>query len=210
MLNPMQKDVLTELVNVYVGQAGSLLSEMVNQKVNLSVPQVELIPVLDEAYHYPQIFSPGHIISSSIRFGHSFQGKALMVFPSEEAKNLVNACMGEELNTEEDYEHAYSLQDTDFDVLKEISNVILNAIVGEFGNFVETRLEYSLPEIELIYVSEHEQRILMGNDVYILVLHTSFTLEKAKVEGLILIVLSMNSVSWLIRKIDELLEDMNE
>lgn len=36
MLSLMQKDILTELVNVYIGQAANLLSEMVNQKKNLS------------------------------------------------------------------------------------------------------------------------------------------------------------------------------
>ncbi|MDD3270140.1 MAG: chemotaxis protein CheC, partial [Syntrophomonadaceae bacterium] len=41
----MQKDALTEMVNVYVGQAASFLSEMVNQKVILAVPEVELITV---------------------------------------------------------------------------------------------------------------------------------------------------------------------
>ncbi len=42
--------------------------------------------------------------------------------------------------------------DTDFDVLKEIANIILNAILGELGNTLEVKMEYSLPEIELLYV----------------------------------------------------------
>ena len=210
MLSPMQKDVLTELVNVYIGQAANLLSEMVNQKVNLSVPEVELISVNDEIdlFHYSSVFSPGHIISSSLKFGQSFQGKALLVFPLHEAKLIVAACLGEDLSgpvAEDDYE----LLDTDFDVLREISNVILNAVIGEFGNLLDTKLEYSLPEIELVYVSENEQKELLGSDIYNLVLHTSFMLAEARVNGVILVVLSMNSVTWLLRQIDQILEDMD-
>jgi chemotaxis protein CheC len=209
MLNPLQKDVLTELVNVYVGQAGSLLSEMVNQKINLSVPEVELISVSDEAsfFNYLSIFPSGHIISSSIRFGHVFEGKALLVFPLQEAKIIVNACLGETYPPEG--EIMLDLLDTDFDVLKEISNVILNAVIGEFGNLLGTRLEYSLPEIEIIYVSEAENKEPVENNLYILVLHTSFLLADAQVQGVILLVLSMNSVNWLIRKIDQLLGEVN-
>ena len=47
MLNELQKDLLAELVNVYVGQAASMLSEMVSQKIVLSIPEVELIAISD-------------------------------------------------------------------------------------------------------------------------------------------------------------------
>lgn len=208
MLNPMQKDMLTEMVNVYVGQAASYLSEMVNQKVLLAVPEVELITISEvenPAYNLPNLPLAGHIISSSMRFGHQFKGKAFLVFPAEEAKLLVNACIGEEVSLENNQDLA-SFMDTDFDVLREISNVILNAVVGEFGNFLDTRLEYSLPEIELLYVSESEQKSILENDIYILILHTTFVLAETQIKGVIMIALSMNSVSWLIAKLDALLE----
>jgi len=209
MLNPMQKDVLTEMINIYVGRAAGLLSEMVNQRVILSVPQIELIALSSEdqsSKQFPPIFSPGHIISSSMRFGQSFEGKAYLIFPAEQAKFLVNACLGEDILVLDDTE-TLSFIDTDFDVLKEISNVILNAVIGEFGNFLDTKLEYSLPDIELIHVSESEQKLLLQNNTYILLLHTAFLLAETQVKGFIMIALSMNSVTWLIEKIDTLLED---
>ena len=43
MLTEMQKDVLGEIVNVYIGQAASLLSEMTGQEIRLNVPQVLLL-----------------------------------------------------------------------------------------------------------------------------------------------------------------------
>ncbi|PKM78776.1 MAG: chemotaxis protein CheC [Firmicutes bacterium HGW-Firmicutes-15] len=209
MLNSMQKDVLTEMINVYVGRAAGLLSEMVNQRIILSVPKIELITVSsadESSKHFPPIFTPGHIISSSMRFGQSFEGKAFLIFPAEQAKLLVNACLGEDLLVQVDKE-TLDFIDTDFDVLKEISNVILNAVIGEFGNFLDTKLEYSLPDIELIYVSESEQKILLKENTYILILHTAFWLAETQVKGVIMIALSMNSVTWLIEKIDTLLED---
>ena len=207
MLNPMQKDALTEIINVYIGKAASMLSEMVNQQINLSVPEVELIAFNREgrlASSY-LLFFFGHIISSSIGFGQTLQGKAFLIFPAEQAKLLVNVCLGEETAISES-EELVEFIDTDFDVLKEISNVILNAIIGELSNFMDTRVHYSLPDIELIYVSESEGTILLKENTYLLLLHTTFLLSETPVNGFILIALSMNSVSWLLEKIDALLE----
>ncbi|MPN53229.1 hypothetical protein SDC9_200893 [bioreactor metagenome] len=97
------------------------------------------------------------------------------------------------------------LIDTDFDVLREIANIILNSIVGGFGNLLSTKLEYSLPEVELIFISESDQQMLFEKEAYALVLHTNFSLAGTEIQGTIIIVLSMNSVSQLLYKIDEML-----
>lgn len=47
MLNELQKDLLTELVNVYVGQAANMLSEIVDKHIVLSIPEVELISITE-------------------------------------------------------------------------------------------------------------------------------------------------------------------
>jgi len=210
MLNLMQKDILTELVNVYIGQAANLLSEMVTQKIELTIPQIMLITVSEldfSKYQYLSVFSSGHVVSSSMSFGHEFQGKAFLVFPPEQAKLLVTACTGEILPVESG--NIVHLVDTDLDILREIGNLIINAIIGEFGNLLDIRVEYSLPEIELISFSE-TQKIFLQNDIYILVLHTSFTLSKTRITGAVLIALSLNSVSLLLEKINELSEDLDE
>ena len=210
MLSLMQKDILTELVNVYIGQAANLLSEMVNQKILLTIPEIMLITVSEldfSEYKYLSVFSSGHVVSSSMSFGQEFQGKAFLVFPTEQAKLLVTACTGEIALPIESV-NVVHLVDTDLDILREIGNLIINAIIGEFGNLLDIRVEYSLPEIELISFSE-TQKILLQNDIYILVLHTSFTLSKTRITGAVLIALSLNSVSLILEKINELAEDLN-
>lgn len=210
MLNELQRDLLTELVNVYVGQAASMLSEMVQQKIDLAIPKVELVSTTEvnpEDHRFNIFMSEGHLITSSLKFGHEFRGKAILMFPIDQAKILVNTCLGEitsDLDTD-----AKSLMDTDLDVLKEISNVILNAIIGEFGNFLGLRLEYALPDIELISVSKGDKTTFLQNEVHILILQTSFSLAETNIRGAIVIALSMDSISSLLKKIDELLEEIH-
>lgn len=208
MLNSMQIDVLSEMVNVYIGMGASYLSEMARQRVLLTVPEIQVLE-FSQGDEFSGIISsvfPGHIISSSMAFGQVFKGKAFLIFPTEQAKLLVNACLGENPVLEDGRENTEFI-DTDFDVLKEISNVILNAIIGGFGNFLDIKLEYSLPDIEMIYVSQIGQQLLLKDSLYILILHTNFMLDETKIKGVIMIALSMSSIYCLEKKINELLED---
>lgn len=206
MLNELQKDLLTELVNVYVGQAANMLSEIVDKHIVLNIPEVELISITEvdpEDRRYNILFAEGHLFRSSLQFGYQFQGKAFLMFPAEQAKVLANMCLGE--LTENVDANDCRLMDTDLDVLQEISNVLLNAIIGEFGNFLEIKLEYVLPDIELLHVTRTDPQILLQNEVYILVLHTSFLLADTDIKGIIVIALSMDSISSLLDKINALL-----
>lgn len=209
MLNEMQKDLLKEYVNVFIGKSANMLSEMANQRVLLTVPEVELIEMdrLDTSGR--PLFEHGHIVSSSMKFGNDFSGKALLIFPAVKAKILVDSCMGTYSGEAYLSEHDYQLLDTDFDVLKEISNVILNAIVGEFSNLVDTTVEFSMPDVELIFVSENEQKMYLKNSVYMLMMYTSFLLEEAKVDGVVIVALGVRSLKQLLDKIDEELGAFN-
>lgn len=213
MLSELQKDVLTELVNVYIGQAASLLSEMVHQKVELSIPLVELLTISesnDSSQRFLDAFSSGHVVSSSMNFGHEFQGKAFLMFPADQAKLLVNACLLENIaeNIAKDSNQDFGLLDTDFDVLREIGNIIINAVIGNFANLMGIQLEYSVPDIDLIFIPETKKYLSIENEIYILILHTSFIMAETRVKGALLIALSMNSVSLLITKINNLLEEL--
>lgn len=208
MMNELQKDLLREYVNVFIGQAANMLSEMANQRVLLTVPEIEIVNMSDENSTVSRkLFSAGHIVSSSMKFGHDFSGRALLIFPAQKAKLLVDACMGieDEIYTEDHYE----LIDTDFDVLKEISNVILNTVIGEFSNLIGTTVEFSVPDVELVFVSEDEQKMYLKNNVYMLMLYTSFLLEDAEIEGVVIVALGMNSLNKLLGKIDEVLGELS-
>lgn len=202
MLDEMQRDLLKEYVNVFIGQAASMLSEMANQRVLLTVPEVDIINMSDDTKDLARpLFNHGHIISSSMKFGNDFSGRALLIFPAQKAKLLVDACMGMEMS---DYdEESYELIDTDFDVLKEISNVILNSVIGEFSNLIGTTVEFSIPDIEVLFVSQDEQKMYLKNDVYMMMLYTSFELAEAQVEGVIIVALGLTSLNKLLDKISE-------
>lgn len=208
MLNEVQKDVLTELVNVYVGQAASLLSEMTGQEIMLRVPEVYLMPEGDselENLSRQSVFAQRHVVSSSISFSHGMHGKAFLIFPAVQAKFLVNACLGEPVPATKTLP-ARELLDTDIDVLREIANVILNSVMGGFGNLLNTCLEFSIPEVELLFMADKEDPDpLLTNLAHILVLRTDFSLSGGEVTGIMLIAFSLSSLELLLNKLDSML-----
>ncbi|HEX3027087.1 MAG TPA: chemotaxis protein CheC [Clostridia bacterium] len=208
MLSEMEKDVLVEVMNTNIGLAASLLSEMASQKVILSVPELDLkkgneIDFRDIDRNMAD-FSKS--VMSTLRFGNRFSGNAYIVFPADKAKNLINACTGESSASEDADFQKLSLED--LDVIKEISNIIFNAVIGEFGNLLDVRLEYTFPSIEMTMISDVENTIL-PEEMHFLSMYTSFLLSESQVKGVIFIALTMNSEKMLIDKIDEMLVELN-
>lgn len=51
-LNDMQYDVLKEIGNIGAGNATTALSKMLNIKMDMSVPNVALVPFSDHIFYY--------------------------------------------------------------------------------------------------------------------------------------------------------------
>jgi len=206
MLTSIQKDVLTEILNIQIGAAANILSEMVDQKVILSVPELELVTgsTLElDGVKYQQIADMTDAIATTISFEGEFNGTSAIVIPQDKASSLVNVCLGGDPDQDIDVlSHEYA------DVIKEISNIILNSLLGELGNIMDVKLTYTSLQvgssIELL-----DARDTLPQDPKILVLYTSFFLTNSQVRGVVLIALSPASYDMLVDRIDRMLSDVN-
>lgn len=220
MLNQQHKLYINELVNLCMSQAANILSDMLHQKVALSIPYVEFvtgqgIQNLRENPNFSFLFSTGIILSSTIKFSSDFMGKASFMFPARHAKNLVQLCMldSNEYDNRMEYQelgYDHQLIDADYDVLREVSNVMLNLLVGEFANFLEMPVEYTFPRVDLIQALESDQSLFLRKDTFVLIFHTALTLEQSEIKGTILMTVGISSIKHIINKIDQTLGDKNE
>lgn len=208
MLNELQKDALQEYLNISIGKAANLLSEMTDQRVKLNIPNIELVSghkVEEDKETLPD-FLKGHVVSSSLSFGDDRFGKASLVFPVEDTKLLIDLFIGDEdFSSEEVGER--ELTDTDFDAMREIANIILNALMGGLGNLLSVKFEYNLPQVELIYFTDEDNSIDLSNNKYLLIIQSVFDLQDVSITGSVVIILSMDSISFLRTKIDNQLEE---
>jgi chemotaxis protein CheC len=201
----LELDILRELFNISVGKASSLLSEIIDRKIILNVPDVRILD-MDNNINM-QNFLPekpdGIFMISSISFDYELEGKASMIFSAEKMRIFIDLC----LNSDEtgDY-HEISFSDIDIDVIKEIGNIVLNAVVGEIGNLLDLKLTYSLPEVKAYKKDEFFENKFSS----ILVLNITFLIENTKIEGAIFVHLTINSFSELMSKINEIKDELNE
>jgi chemotaxis protein CheC len=177
---------------------------MANQKIILNVPTVDLQngTEIDVLVFNNKTADFRNSIMSTIRFGKNFTGNAYIIIPHDDAKELIGACAGAKPDDD-------GLDNDDLDVIREISNVILNTLIGEFGNLLDVKLEFSFPDVEFAIVNTVENSDL-SEDMHFLTMFTSFLLSESKAKGMIFVALSTDSETMLIDKINEMLVEINE
>lgn len=204
----LRDDTLRELFNISVGKAADMLSEIVNKKIILNVPNVKFIDKKEAKARLkeeiPKVLN-GTLMISSISFEKSLTGKANLIFPAEKMRNFINLCMNEESsNCEMDF------TDVDFDIIKEVGNIILNCIIGEISNFLNMELTYTLPEVKVFKKIDFSKDIENNWDTHILLLYISFVIDTEEIEGAIIINLTFCSLNELVKRINELEDELYE
>ncbi|MCK8058269.1 MULTISPECIES: hypothetical protein [unclassified Fusibacter] len=207
MLNEFEQDVLGEQINLFIGQAASYLSEMINRKIILSIPKVSLIDRSSTSLINLNTQLNGYLLSSSIEFGDALMGKAQLVFEAAKVKKLVAMVMGEAFSEGDDLN---DFLDTDLDVVKEIGNIILNAVIGGFGNIMHTKVTFDIPNMNVFDQKDLQEAVEVNNGSYLLVMDLSFNVAQTDIDGLIICTLSIESVDALTAKLREMGEGFEE
>lgn len=196
-------DILSELFNIGVGKAADMLSEIVNKKIRLQVPRI-IMPdpedgVPNQANPFAELFDAAMMVST-ISFSDKLKGKANLVFPADKVKNLVALCSGEDSVLPEDTEFS----DVDFDVIREIGNILLNCILGELGNLIQIHLTYDLPRVEVYHQADFQQPSDDKSNHTFLILFVTFLIDNTEIEGAVVIDLMVESIQELFHLLDEI------
>ena len=199
--NEMIYDVMREFFNISVGKAADMLSDIVGQKILLNVPNAKIVDISQEHFelenHMPRQIQ-GALMVSSVPFQESFTGTANLIFPAEKMKEFVHLCMQD---SEQDDDGEFT--DIDFDILKEIGNIILNCIMGEIANSLEVNFVYSLPEVRVFDQKDFCENLKESEYIHLLMLYITFRIGNTEIEGAVLVNLTLNSLNELLRKLND-------
>ena len=139
LLDDLERDALTELVNIGVSRAAANLRKMVGEQVLLSVPSVEVV-TRDGATTLIQERESGELVAVRQDFEGVFSGRALLIFPQSNSMALVHAVTGGALSADD----AIDMED---EALAETGNVVLNSCLATMANMLQRPLTMSLPEV---------------------------------------------------------------
>lgn len=138
-LEELERDALTELVNIGVSRAASSLRKMVGEQVLLSVPSVEAV-TREGASTLIRERESGELIAVRQDFDGVFSGRAMLIFPQANSMALVQAVTGGALSPDEAVE-------METEALAETGNVVLNSCLATMANMLQKPLQMSLPEV---------------------------------------------------------------
>lgn len=187
-----REDILKELFNISIGKAASILSEIINKKILLDVPSFHILDI-DKEMSSIDDFLPdivqGNIMVSSITFREKLKGRASLIFPADKMRTFINLCLNE---NDDDQLYNNNFTDVDFDIIKEIGNIILNSVIGELGNYFSIKLSYTLPDVKVFNKQDFEKNINNSEYSHILMLYITFKIEDSEIVGAIIINLTLS------------------
>ncbi len=191
-------EVLTELVNIGIGRAGASLSEMVERRVQLQVPRLNMVDgeyLLESIADLDQNFS-----MVEQRFRGEFNGVAALMFRVDSASSMVCLLMGEEAPDADELEAEKE------SILTEVGNVLINGIMGSMSNVFKERLHYDVPEYD-----EEDLSVLCAEwadvDAVVLLAQVEFTVEGTEVVGRFMLLFDLGGTEEICQGLDRLLED---
>ena len=195
-INEDLKDVITELTNIGVGDAASVLNEMVESHVTLQAPLLVILTP-EELEERLQNDIGEDIALVQMNFNGGMTGVANLLFPIESGKKLTNILS--EGFEEEDYNSLKA------GTLTEVGNIILNSVLASFSNALSEHLDYQLPEFSDLHVTQFiKNELFQGNDVSFLC-EVNFAVQSASIEGHVVLVFDIDSLQAMNGKLPELL-----
>lgn len=140
-INNMQYDVLREIGNIGAGNATTALSQMINSKIDMKVPNVELL----EFKELSDIVGGADRIVVGILFtlGGDIDGMMMFMMDKPAAMHLVNILMGNSQTTE--VTDNYEFSEMELSALNEIGNIISGAYLSSLSTLTNLTITFSVP-----------------------------------------------------------------
>jgi len=185
ILGELERDAVTEILNVAIGRAGASLSSLIDDEVSLSIPRVEFLTPSLVAARLDQATGRRDSVAVRQHFKSAFAGDILLIFPEEHCLGLVRSMLRDTVPLE-------SLTELEQEALLEIGNIILNACLGSLANQLDLTIESSLPA----YIRGSGPRILeagAASGELIMFLEVSFAMASKGITGFLAFVMDIAS-----------------
>lgn len=192
LLSELERDALTEIVNIGVSRAAASLRRMIGDEVLLSVPAAEVVSrqaaaaMIADREQTP-------LVAVRQDFAGAFSGRALLILPAANGASLVRAVLGDAVSAEE----VFALQE---ETLTETGNLVLNNCLGTMANMLRESLTLSLPDLDhsgpdALFAAGAEDAA--GAAGVVLFLYINFSIRHHDIRGYIAMLMDMPSLAML-------------
>jgi chemotaxis protein CheC len=149
MLSGQQMEVLQEVANIGMGQAGAAIAKVLNQYVDLSIPRVDVLAPEQLINALEKMLGSGSLSAVRQAFHGSARGEAIAVFDEARCNELADL-MGYVTGLD----HA-----SEVELLLDVSNMLISGCLGGIAGELRAPIAFSPPSL----LAEHvPARALLG------------------------------------------------
>lgn len=203
MLSDEHLDALKEVGTIGAGHAANALSQMINRKIMISVPEVRAITLKKTV----ELVGPQENLVAAVYMTlmGDTQGTALLIFPRKSAFALVDILMNRPAG------QTKFLKEIDRSALKEVGNILVGAFLTALMEFLNISLIPSVPLIayDMVGAILEALAIEFGKDAdYIFCIQTEFIDPSLNMEGDFLLLFDRKPLDVMIEKIEIKIKEM--
>jgi chemotaxis protein CheC len=138
-INDMCMDALKEIGNIGAGNATSALAAMLNQEIEMKVPQVKLM----EASKLGSAICPEDeiIVGIFMEVSTDIAGSMMFLMRMNSAHYMINRLMGKNMADDEMFD------EMDLSAMKEIGNIIVGSYLSALSGMTNLTISPSIPYI---------------------------------------------------------------
>lgn len=179
-LSGMQLDILREIGNIGSGNAATALAQLLNAKIDMNVPQVNILPFAE----VPDLVGGAdlHVVGLFLIATGSAPASILFLLPVDKACLLVDMLMGKKWgNTDPS-----NLSDMDISALMELGNIICATYLNALAMFTQLDFRPSVPALGIDMAGAILNAVLAQFAAvadHVLVLETEFKRDEQEIVG---------------------------
>uniref|UniRef100_A0A7C4RVG9 Chemotaxis protein CheC n=1 Tax=Fervidobacterium thailandense TaxID=1008305 RepID=A0A7C4RVG9_9BACT len=195
-LGPAQLDAIKEVGNIGTGNAATALSMMLDKKVDISVPQVKVIPISKIPFLFD---NPEEIICAvKMPLKEDLTGEIVLIFEPNVVKTVARLLTGMEPAD------ITELDEFTSSMMKEIGNIMCGSYITALAGFTGLFVNPDPPELTIdmisAVVSELSLPIALAGEENIMLVETKIAIEGVEEEltGYLLLIPSVESLEKLL------------
>ena len=143
-LDSMQYDVLKELGNIGAGNATTALSKLINAKIDMRVPKVNLLGFSELAKAMGR--EEEIMVGILLLLEGDVDGMMMFLLDVPSARALVNSLMGK---SEEEPNDDINFDEMEFSALREIGNIITGSYLSALSDMTRLTIVSSVPSLQI-------------------------------------------------------------
>lgn len=144
-LSPEERDTVCEMTSIAMGAAGSTLSMLLGQEVEVPTPSIKEYSSLADM-DVPFGDSPKMLVV--VRFGKGLEGTSLFIIRDADSRRLAAAMMGSAESADGE-----SLTELETGALGELMNQMMNAAATGLASLIHEPVDVSNPQV-MVYTSD--------------------------------------------------------